>query len=129
MKTVLLVFIGGGIGSICRYWLNLLVRNHTDQTFPYGIMAVNLLGSFLIGFVAMALRKHGEFLGLSQETTVMFVMVGLLGGFTTFSAVALDTANMLLEGRLVHAAFYIIFCVVVSVLAAFIGMAAARLVF
>ncbi|MCE5300058.1 MAG: fluoride efflux transporter CrcB [Spirochaetia bacterium] len=93
---LLLVFLGGGLGSMARFglstWANQAFLNKI--IFPYGTMAVNLMGSFLAGVI----------LAISAETTLrpearLFLMVGFLGGFTTFSAFAAESYNLIQDGQ------------------------------
>ncbi len=100
MKTILLVGAGGFIGSVLRYWFSTWVFRIFDRPwFPAGTLAVNLLGCLLIGLLA----------GLAEQRRVfdpqirLFVFVGILGGFTTFSAFAYETATLLRDEGLVGA--------------------------
>eukprot|EP01037_Dinobryon_pediforme_P017996 gene17996-18232_t len=83
MKEILLVFCGGGVGSVARYLVNLNITRMLGWTFPFGVMFINITGSCLMGLVA------GYFLGrtdvLSQDMRLLLA-TGILGGYTTFSA-------------------------------------------
>ena len=99
--TWLLVGLGGALGSIARHWLNQLVhQRNLSSTFPLGIFLINVSGSVVIGFVAGVLASGRWQWGYSART---FVIVGLLGGFTTFSSFSLDTLGLMRDGHAVQA--------------------------
>lgn len=93
MTKALLVGMGGFVGSIARYLLGGLVQDLTRGTFPYGTLAVNILGCFLIGGLSELADARAV---LSPEKRA-FIVVGVLGGFTTFSAFGNETLNLLRE--------------------------------
>ena len=117
ISTVSLVALGGAIGAACRYLAGVgMMRMTGPMDFPLAIMTVNIAGSFLMGvFVVAAANK-----GLTHLSP--FVMTGLLGGFTTFSAFSLDTMRLLQDGRIVSASFYVLASVVLSLMACFMGL-------
>ncbi|MEL0437694.1 fluoride efflux transporter CrcB [Phycobacter sp. K97] len=122
--TVLYVALGGAIGAALRYLAGLgVVRLIGHSEFPLAIITVNVIGSFLMGaFVVAAAHKGLTHLG-------PFVMTGVLGGFTTFSAFSLETANLIERGAMGQAALYIALSVGLSVGSLFLGLMAARGVF
>src|SRR5262245_18207697 len=91
----LLIFVGGGLGSMLRHAVNLASAALFGMSFPYGTILVNITGSFAIGVVAgwFALRGHGG------QMTSLFLTTGILGGFTTFSAFSLDAALLWERGQ------------------------------
>lgn len=92
MTKVLLVGAGGFLGSVCRYALSSFVQHLTRSTnFPFGTLAVNLFGCLVIGVLAELAEKHHS---VSDEVRI-FLIVGVLGGFTTFSAFGNETWNLL----------------------------------
>ena len=98
-----LIFLGGGTGAVCRFFLgNAVMRGFPGAGFPFGTLAVNLLGAFLIGAImeAMALKFS------APEPWRLLLVTGFLGGFTTFSAFSLETALMLQRGDYGQAALY-----------------------
>mgnify|MGYP001069025856 CR=1 FL=1 len=119
--SVSLVALGGAIGASLRYLTGIgLVRLFGHQEFPIAIIAVNVIGSFLMGaFVVAAAHR-----GLTHYSP--FVMTGLLGGFTTFSAFSLETVNLIERGALGQASLYVALSVGVSVGALMLGLLAAR---
>lgn len=92
MMTYLWVAIGGAIGSIARFWASGAVANAFGQTFPWGTLIVNVVGSFIIGFTATLTGPEGRLLVPSDAR--VFVMVGICGGFTTFSSFSLQTLSL-----------------------------------
>ena len=119
MLNLLLVALGGAIGSVARYVLNDRVRALLGTSWPTGIFAINVLGGFLMGCLVGVLALRG---GGDQEKWRVLVGVGVLGGFTTFSAFSLDVALMIERRAYGQAAAYSLGSVVLSVLALFAGL-------
>ncbi|AZV80250.1 fluoride efflux transporter CrcB [Parasedimentitalea marina] len=115
--TVLYVACGGAIGAACRYLTGLgVIRLLGHHPFPVAVILVNVIGSFLMGaFVVVAAHR-----GLTHLSP--FVMTGLLGGFTTFSAFSLETVHLIERGALGQAALYVLLSVGLSVGGLFIGL-------
>jgi CrcB protein len=88
-EKILLVFIGGGLGSLSRYGTTVLSARMFGTHFPWGTLIVNSVGCFLIG-IAVALAEHNH---PASHISRLFIMVGFLGGFTTFSTFGLETMN------------------------------------
>jgi fluoride exporter len=109
------VGIGGALGSMARLWLGVQVALLTGLRFPWGTVLVNILGSLVIGFVATLTGPNGRVVVPVQAQA--FVMVGLCGGFTTFSAFSLQTLELARSGRLVYAEANIILSVVLCLTA------------
>lgn len=121
--VVLQVALGGAIGATARYGAGVAVLRLTGiHGFPLAILAVNVVGSFLMGvFVVMAAQK-----GLNHWAP--FVMTGILGGFTTFSAFSLEAFTLWERGAAGQAALYIVLSVAVSIAGLILGIWGARLV-
>jgi CrcB protein len=117
---VLWVALGGALGSVGRYGLGSWVQRASGSAFPWGTMAVNLVGSLLIGFLMVWLRVSGGSTNLR-----MFLIVGVLGGFTTFSAFGWETVTLLQEGSWGRAALYALGSLILGVLAVLLGIALA----
>ncbi|MDH7911219.1 fluoride efflux transporter CrcB [Winogradskyella sp. SYSU M77433] len=117
MKQIILVFIGGGFGSVLRFiigkWLN---SNETG--IPYGTFAANILGSLLIGIILGLAAKNDS---LSQNQTLLLA-TGFCGGFTTFSTFAYENHVFLKSGDFMTFAIYTIASFIVGFLAVFLGM-------
>lgn len=115
MDKLLWVALGGALGSSLRYMLGVLL----NSAFPYGTLAVNLLGCFAMG----ALVGYGAFAGQVNEQTRLLLAVGVLGGFTTFSSFSLDVLTMVEKDQLTLALGYIGITVIGSLFAVFAGSA------
>ncbi|RDL52038.1 putative fluoride ion transporter CrcB [Ensifer sp. M14] len=122
MSNLLLVGAGGAIGSMARYLVGLWTLHRWGPGFPWGTLGVNITGSFLIGLLAeLIMRKFGA----SAEMR-LFLITGVLGGYTTFSAFSLDTITLFERGDAALAVSYIAASVVLSILAVFAGLALMR---
>lgn len=97
--SYLLVFFGGGIGAGIRYWMQGVVYRITQSGFPYGTLAVNVSGCFAIGFLMIAFEERF----LVNPSLRLFLTIGILGGFTTFSSFSYETIAMFRDGELFHA--------------------------
>lgn len=122
LRTLLLVALGGAIGSSARYLVNVAAMRLAGPGFPLGTMTVNILGSFLMGVLASTLAQHGG------TRAAPFLMTGVLGGFTTFSAFSLDAVTLWTRGQTLLAAAYVTGSVALSVGALLAGLAAGRAV-
>ena len=123
--TVLSVALGGAIGASLRYGVGAWALRVFGPGFPVGTMVVNVLGSLIMGVVAVAMLHR--FSG-SWGNYAPFVMTGVLGGFTTFSAFSLDALNLMESGRIGHAALYVGGSVLLSIFALFCGLTLGRAV-
>ena len=124
MNEVAAIAVGGALGALSRFWAVNLVSIWFEDDFPYGILIVNIVGSFLIGIVFVFLVERTLVPGVWRSA----VMVGFLGAFTTFSAFSLQTLGLLEAGRLIAASMYIASSVIMCILAAALGIFIARLV-
>jgi fluoride exporter len=95
--AILLVFLGGAVGSIWRYWWSGLVAERFGETFPFGTLVVNIIGSALIGTFSGLLLHVAN--GRLSTALQQLLMVGVCGGLTTFSSFSLQTYNLIVEGR------------------------------
>lgn len=117
MKQLLLVFIGGGFGSVLRYVISKYLNSATTG-IPYGTFTVNILGSLLIGVILGLAVKNNT---LNQSQTLLLA-TGFCGGFTTFSTFAYENHVFLKSGDFTTFAFYTIASFIVGFLAVFLGM-------
>jgi len=122
MKKMLLVFAGGGIGAILRYIMTDLVHRVTPPTFPWGTLAVNLVGSYFIGLVWQIVEQTPV-----STSTRVFVLTGLLGAFTTFSTFSLETFALIRDGELKLAVMNQVTSVGLGLLLVGLGMLTVRL--
>lgn len=117
MKQLLLVFVGGGFGSVLRFLIGKYL-NSTSTGIPYGTFAANILGSLLMGIIlGLALKNNA----LSQNQ-ILFLATGFCGGFTTFSTFAYENHILLKSGDFMSFAIYTIASFVVGFSAVFFGM-------
>ncbi len=122
MTQLLIVGAGGAIGAIGRYLLSTWIYSLTGRAFPWGTLAVNLLGSLLMGFLSVWLLER---MTLSTEMRAL-LMVGFLGAFTTFSTFSLETLLLLEEGAVARAGINIAFSVIICIFAAWMGTLIAK---
>jgi CrcB protein len=94
LSQVVVVFVGGGIGATLRYWLGGAVYRFMGTDFPYGTLLVNVLGCFFIGFLMSVFEERF----IVQPNLRLFLTIGILGGFTTFSTFSFETMTLLREG-------------------------------
>jgi CrcB protein len=123
LRTLAAVFIGGGFGSVLRYLVTFAVTQRVGPGFPWSTLLINVTGSFIIGLVAEFYLSRA--FGMTVEVRT-FLMVGVLGGYTTFSTFALDALNLAREGAPSLAIAYAAGSVVLGFAAAFLGVALAR---
>ena len=114
MQIYLWIALGSALGGAGRYWCSGVIARHIGETFPWGTMTVNVVGSLLIGLLATVSDPDGRL--LMSSTMRQFVMIGVFGGFTTFSSFSLQTLNLVRDGQWVPASLYILgsvaFCLV-----------------
>ena len=96
-----MIAAGSALGGMARFWLSGLVPKYAGTTFPWGTLAVNVVGCWFIGFFATLTGPEGRW--LAGITARRFVMIGICGGFTTFSAFSLETLNLARDGEYFHA--------------------------
>jgi len=116
--TMLYVMVGGALGSLARYLLS-LVMLPVSRDLPWGTISINILGSFIIGFFGTLTLAQGRF--PVSENWRLFVMVGICGGFTTFSSFSLQTLDLMRSGAMVRAGLNIVLSVVLCVAAVALG--------
>lgn len=116
MKSLLYIFIGGGTGSVLRYLLTLAIQRQAGTAFPWGTLAVNILGCILIGvFYTLASRIH-----ITNELRLLLT-IGLCGGFTTFSTFSNESLQLLKSGAYPAFFTYVIGSVVLGILGVMVG--------
>lgn len=122
MLNILIVAIGGAFGSVCRYLTGLLMTRLLGVAFPWGTITVNIVGSFAIGLLTELVARR---FNASMEMRLLLV-VGVLGGFTTFSSFSLDTVALIEKGAVATAVIYVFASVAISLAATFAGFALGR---
>ena len=124
MGKVVLIGIGGFLGSIARYLVSGYIQDRTGELFPFGTLAVNVIGCFVIGALS-ELAEARAF--LSPETRALMV-IGVLGGFTTFSAFGNETVNLLRDGEWAFAVMNLLTHAVLAIGAVWVGRATAHII-
>lgn len=120
--TILYVAIGGAIGSVARYVLSAAVARYSDPSWPLGTFAVNVIGCFAFGAIAAAAERHF----VANPPVRAFLLIGVLGGFTTFSSYTYETFELLREAKYALALVNAGGQVVISFVALWLGYAVVR---
>ena len=120
--SYLLVFFGGGLGATIRHIVNMISARFLGTAFPYHTLIINVTGSVVMGLIAGYLAFKGE----ASQPWRLFLMTGILGGYTTFSAFSLDTALLYERGEIGLALVYVLGSVVLSIAGLFAGLALIR---
>jgi CrcB protein len=118
------VAIGGALGSVGRFWLNGIISakfGEASQTFPLGTLIVNVTGSFIIGVVGALAIPEGRMDSQSRAFATQFLMLGICGGYTTFSSFSLQTLNLLRDREWLYAGGNVILSVVLCMVAVWLG--------
>jgi len=123
MGSYFWIAVGSALGGMARFWFSGFVANRVGETFPFGTLFINVLGSFVIGFFAALTGPDGRY--LMGTVSRQFVMIGICGGFTTFSSFSLQTLNLANEGEWLYAGLNIVSSFVLCLLAVWMGHAAA----
>lgn len=121
MTKIILLVTGGAVGTLARYGLSGLTHTIFGGTFPYGTLAVNLAGSFLIGLLWGFVE-----VGNINSSMRTFIFIGILGGFTTFSSYALETLNLVRDGESKMALANIMATNILGLILVFLGFIAAK---
>ena len=117
MEKFLFIGLGGFLGSVGRYWLSTGVYKAYGESFPYGTLAVNIIGSFIIGFLMTLFEERF----IAQPELRLFLIVGILGGFTTFSSFSFETIALIKAGNFLYASVNVLASVIVCLTATWIG--------
>ncbi len=126
MAAYLWIGLGSALGGMARHWCSNVAARLLGETFPWGTLIVNVLGSLVIGFFATVTDPDGRvFVG---STARQFVMIGLIGGYTTFSSFSLQTLALVQDGEWLHAGANVVASVALCLAAVWLGhMLAANL--
>lgn len=121
--SYLLIALGSAIGGMARYWCSGLVAQRVGEVFPWGTLAVNVIGSFLIGILGAMSEADGRW--YIDPGARQFLMIGVLGGFTTFSSFSLQTLNLLRDGEWLYAVANVAVSVAACLFAVWFGFVVA----
>lgn len=123
MNQLLLIFVGGGLGSLTRFSLGKLIQENINKSFPFGTLGVNILASIILGiFVGMV-----EVKSLTNPNYKAFIAIGFCGGFSTFSTFSNDTLLLIQNNRILEALMNILLNVIFCILATFGGITLAKI--
>lgn len=120
--NILYIAGGGAVGALLRYWMSAGIHGVLGQGFPYGTLSVNLAGSISIGFLYVILTGRGD----TGDGLWALLIVGLLGGFTTFSAFTLETLNLIEAGEQLKGFVYILSSTLLCLAGCWLGLFAGR---
>ena len=123
MNTILLVAAGGAVGSVARYLMASSIQSSTGWSFPIGTVLVNILGCFLIGALYVLLVARPD----PRQDLRALLMVGVMGGFTTFSSFSLETVTMAMNGNYTGATLNVVLSVAACLAGTVLGIALARI--
>lgn len=119
-NSYFVVMVGGALGSAARMWLSVWCALRFGESFPVGTLVVNALGCLVIGSFSALTGPDGLF--ATSPMVRLFVLVGVLGGFTTFSSFGLQTINLLTDGKWLYAALYVFLSVAICLTFVWLGM-------
>jgi len=125
MEYIWIAF-GSALGGMARHWLSGFVAQRFGEVFPTGTLIVNVTGSFVIGLVATLSDPGGRF--LMSVTARQFAMLGVLGGYTTFSSFSLQTLNLARDGDWLYAGANVLLSVILCLLAVWLGQVVGRMI-
>ena len=123
--SIISIAIGGAAGSLCRYGMSNGIYFLLGRSFPYGTLAVNILGSFIMGSVYILMIERAS---VSEELRAG-VTIGLLGAFTTFSTFSIETINLIESGEILKAGLNILFSVTLCIVGCWLGMNLSRQIY
>ena len=118
MKQLILVFLGGGIGTVLRFIISKLIT-HNDRGFPWSTFSANLIGCFIIGLISGYFFKTSS---TNQSDILLFATVGICGGFTTFSTFAYENINFLKSGDFIFFITYTLGSFILGILMVYFGL-------
>jgi len=129
MIAYLWVALGGALGSVSRFWLNGLISEKFGATFPWGTLAANVTGSFVIGVIGALAMPEGRMDSQSRMFATQFLMIGVCGGYTTFSSFSLQTLDLARDGDWLRAGLNAVFSVICCLIAVWLGRSVTFLLF
>ena len=118
MAQVIAIAAGGALGALLRYWVSISVHALLGRGFPYGTLAVNVIGSLLMGYLFVLFLERLAVDGVWRAA----ILIGLLGAFTTFSTFSIETINLIEQGAFARALLNMLLSVTLCVAAAWLGV-------
>lgn len=123
MMNLILIFLGSGLGAISRYGISNLIHGLFGRAFPYGTLVVNASGSFIMGLLFIIILER---FGALAPQLRAFLLIGFLGGYTTFSSFSIETLTLLEQGAWISASLNILLNIIVCISLAWLGVLGAR---
>lgn len=123
MLNTLLIFLGAGFGGITRYWISNLIYSFLGRQFPYGTLIVNVSGCFLMGLFFVLILERLDGIGPQLRS---LLLIGLLGGYTTFSSFSIETLTLFENGAYLSAVLNILFSIILCIAATWLGVIGGR---
>lgn len=123
MLDTLLIFIGAGVGGVFRYWISNVSYFFLGRQFPYGTLIVNVSGCFLMGVLFVLLLERFNDIGLQLRS---FLLIGFLGGYTTFSSFSIETLNLFENGAFLGGIANILLSIILCLAATWLGVIGGR---
>lgn len=123
MTNALLIFFGAGIGGLSRYYFSNFIHLFFSREFPYGTLFVNVSGSLIMGFLFVII--FDRFSEMSQQLRAL-LLIGFLGGYTTFSSFSIETLNLIESGEILKASFNVLFSIILCLSATWFGLLLGR---
>lgn len=120
MLNIIAIFLGGGIGSLCRYWISNLLKTYS-MDFPFATLTVNIIGSLILGFTIALFWSKAQSSAYFHDTIRIAITVGFCGGLTTFSTFSWETFDLIKNGDFVLAFLYAFISILVCLLAVSLG--------
>lgn len=124
MINAILIFLGAGVGGVLRYWVSHGIHSFIGRSFPYGTLVVNVSGSLLMGFLFVLITERFNGFGVQLRS---LILIGLLGGYTTFSSFSIETINLMENGQALSAVANIFLSTILCILAAWFGVIGGRM--
>ncbi len=123
MINTILIFLGAGVGGVFRYWISNSIYGLVGRQFPYGTLVVNVSGCFLMGLLFVLILERFDGIGPQLRS---LLLIGFLGGYTTFSSFSIETLNLFENGAWLSAALNIFLSVILCIVAAWLGVIGGR---
>lgn len=123
MLNTLLIFLGAGFGGVSRYWLSNITHGFLGRQFPYGTLIVNVSGCFLMGLLFVLILER--FNGIGPQLRSL-LLIGFLGGYTTFSSFSIETLNLFENGAYLSASLNILLSITLCIAATWLGVMGGR---
>jgi CrcB protein len=121
--NTLLIFIGAGFGGVSRYWISSVTYSFLGREFPYGTLVVNVSGCFLMGLLFVLILERFDGIGPPLRS---LLLIGLLGGYTTFSSFSIETLNLFESGAYLSTALNILSSIILCIAATWLGIMGGR---